>query len=220
MNKILKKKKCRNCCIEKSISEFKTSNRSKDGHAVNCRNCAEKYAKQERDRYNQNEEYRDEKLKSQLNRYHTDEDYKKKVNKDRSKRYLEQYKKDSEFRKKVNKNRSEKLLNKYHDDPKHKVHVNISSQIRQSIKKQKNGQSWEKLVGYSLKELIVHLESQFEDGMTWDNYGEWHIDHKVPKSWFKYTSYEEANFKKCWSLENLKPMWASDNILKGNRYSD
>ena len=51
--------------------------------------------------------------------------------------------------------------------------------------------------------------------MTWDNYGKWHIDHIVPISVFNYTKTEHEDFKRCWALGNLRPLWAFDNISKG-----
>lgn len=58
----------------------------------------------------------------------------------------------------------------------------------------------------------------FQPGMTWENYGKWHIDHKTPDSWFQYNSINDDGFKKSWALENLQPMWAKDNLSKGNKY--
>jgi hypothetical protein len=71
---------------------------------------------------------------------------------------------------------------------------------------------------YSIEQLKSHLESKFQLGMTWDNYGQWHIDHIKPESWFKYDSIDDESFKKCWSLDNLQPMWAIENIKKSNKY--
>jgi len=62
-----------------------------------------------------------------------------------------------------------------------------------------------------------HLEKQFKDGMTWDNYGDWHIDHIRPISSFNFKSYEDKEFKECWDLNNLQPLWAEENIRKHNR---
>jgi hypothetical protein len=78
---------------------------------------------------------------------------------------------------------------------------------------------WAEIVGYSTADLRAHLEKQFSDGMTWENYGRfgWHIDHIIPISAFNFKSYDDVDFKRCWSLENLRPMWWSENILKGNR---
>ena len=76
-------------------------------------------------------------------------------------------------------------------------------------------------LGYTPEELIRHLENSFQPGMTWDNYGKiWHIDHVKPDSWFSYSSIEDTNFKTSWSLENLQPLWARDNMVKGNRFGE
>jgi len=73
-------------------------------------------------------------------------------------------------------------------------------------------------LGYTFNDLRNHLESKFESGMTWDNYGEWHIDHITPESWFSYTEIDSDQFRQCWSLENLQPMWAAQNRRKNNLY--
>lgn len=75
------------------------------------------------------------------------------------------------------------------------------------------------ILGYTLEDLKKHLENKFQPGMTWENYGiEWHIDHIKPDSWFNYSSTEDLSFKECWSLSNLQPLWAKDNLKKGNRF--
>ena len=76
------------------------------------------------------------------------------------------------------------------------------------------------LLGYTIDELIKHLESKFQPGMSWGNYGRagWHIDHIKPDSWFIYSSTEDQGFKDSWSLNNLQPMWESDNCSKGDRF--
>jgi len=50
--------------------------------------------------------------------------------------------------------------------------------------------------------------------VTWDNYGEWHIDHIIPKSIFNYTDVIHIDFKRCWALDNLRPLWAMENLKK------
>lgn len=72
-------------------------------------------------------------------------------------------------------------------------------------------------LGYSIHHLKEYLESKFLEGMSWDNYGAWHIDHIKPCSLFDQS--DESQFKECWSLSNLQPLWASDNIRKSNRYA-
>jgi hypothetical protein len=74
------------------------------------------------------------------------------------------------------------------------------------------------LLPYSLEELILHLESQFKEGMIWDNYGEWHVDHIKPMASFNIQSPEDKSFQECWSLDNLQPLWGVENLSKGSRY--
>jgi hypothetical protein len=94
--------------------------------------------------------------------------------------------------------------------------------LQQCLREKREGKGrrpWESLVGYDLDSLKRVLESKFLPGMSWENYGKtgWHIDHKVPQSWFHYESTDDWQFKVCWSLANLQPMWAHENYSKGNR---
>ena len=90
----------------------------------------------------------------------------------------------------------------------------MSSGVNGSLRDSKGGKSWQDFVPYTLEELMAHLERQFLPGMTWGNRGEWHIDHIVPQSAFSFTSAEDEDFRACWALCNLRPLWAKDNILK------
>lgn len=77
----------------------------------------------------------------------------------------------------------------------------------------KKSNSTIEMLGYSADDLRKHLESLFSEGMSWDNWGEWHIDHKVPVSKFdKETPMSVVN-----SLFNLQPLWSLDNLLKSNK---
>jgi hypothetical protein len=90
----------------------------------------------------------------------------------------------------------------------------ISQGMCVSLKGNKNGAHWEDIAGYSLNELKIHLGKLFEPGMSFENYGKWHIDHIIPKSVFNFKSPDDIDFKKCWALSNLQPLWAIDNIRK------
>lgn len=70
-------------------------------------------------------------------------------------------------------------------------------------------------LGYSLQDLIAHLEARFSEGMSWENYGQWHVDHKRPCASFDLT--QEDQFAECWALDNLQPLWAEANVRKGAR---
>ncbi len=72
-------------------------------------------------------------------------------------------------------------------------------------------------VGCSKEELISHLESKFTEGMSWENYGKWHIDHIKPVCLFDLTKNEEIF--KMMNYSNLQPLWAKDNRVKNKKFS-
>ena len=90
----------------------------------------------------------------------------------------------------------------------------IADDIRSSLLRNGKSKKVEQLLGYTIEELHIHLERQFTKGMTWDKFmnGEIHIDHILPKKSFDLNSHDE--WKSCWSLPNLRPMWAKDNRAK------
>ena len=95
----------------------------------------------------------------------------------------------------------------------------MSTAIYRALKGEKNGTKWQILVGYKLKDLKQHLEALFQDDMSWDNYGsKWHVDHVKPKSLFNYSCPDDLEFMECWGLQNLQPLWAEENMAKGNKY--
>jgi hypothetical protein len=71
------------------------------------------------------------------------------------------------------------------------------------------------MLGYTRDDLVAHLERQFLKGMSWDNYGEWHIDHIIPLSSFTIEDWGDSQFVKAWALPNLRPLWAYENHKKG-----
>lgn len=108
---------------------------------------------------------------------------------------------------------------RHYNQPTNRLSNCISRRIRYSLKEPKNGRSWESLVGYTLADLMLHLESQFTKGMAWENYGRsgWHVDHIKPISHFNFESYDDPEFLECWALWNLRPLWAEENLSRGNR---
>lgn len=71
------------------------------------------------------------------------------------------------------------------------------------------------IVLFTREQFTSHIQSLFVDGMTWDNHGDWHIDHIKPIATFDLTNKEQLI--ECWSLSNLQPLWAKDNLTKGTR---
>jgi len=109
--------------------------------------------------------------------------------------------------------------NKVLSDAQKKIRHNVRSLVYQKLLNRgltKNNSTFAAL-GYSPEELIQHLESRFQPGMSWGNYGSWHIDHIIPDSRFQYSSMCEDGFKHSWSLGNLQPLWAYDNLRKSNK---
>ena len=72
------------------------------------------------------------------------------------------------------------------------------------------------LTGISIAELKAYLENQFSNGMTWENRGQWHIDHIRPCASFDFTDPEQQ--RECFHYTNLQPLWAEDNLAKSDRW--
>lgn len=101
--------------------------------------------------------------------------------------------------------------------PTYAVAARMSASIYEALRLVKAGRSWETLVGYSLADLSRHLERQFDGRMQWNNYGSWHIDHIRPISSFHFASAEDQEFRDCWALTNLRPLWAENNLAKSGK---
>lgn len=100
-----------------------------------------------------------------------------------------------------------------------RLNDSVSAYVRGCLKGRKAGASWESLLGYTLSELMGHLEARFVEGMSWENYGEWHIDHIRPVASFTFSTATDDDFRQCWSLGNLQPLWAIDNARKNSHWN-
>jgi hypothetical protein len=146
------------------------------------------------------------------------------ANKDKLKKYKKIYRETNKKKiknwskayQKINKEKLNARAKVYREAPKSKLSRNISRAIHKALAENKKGRHWEDLVGYTAEKLKKHLEKQFVNGMSWENYGKdgWHLDHKIPISVFNFTKSEHRDFKRCWALKNLQPMWALDNLEK------
>jgi len=135
-------------------------------------------------------------------------------NKEHYKQYDKQYYQDNKEKK------LEQQRNRKANDPVYALRCNISATIANALKRNdgsKQGESVMKYLPYTIPELEDHLESQFVEGMSWENRSEWHIDHIYPHSLLPYDSMTHPNFQKAWALSNLQPLWASENQSKGNK---
>ena len=109
--------------------------------------------------------------------------------------------------------------NRKANDPLYKLISNFRTAIYQVLKEnnvEKNKHYFD-ILKYTPEDLIQHLEKQFTGNMTWENYGEWHVDHKKPITSFNFQEMGDDEFMKCWSLDNLQPLWGEENIRKSNK---
>jgi len=90
--------------------------------------------------------------------------------------------------------------------------ISITTSFRRAIRGKQLG-SASKWIGCSKQFLKDYLASLFTEGMSWDNYGEWHIDHIIPQAYFDFNNPDEVRM--CWNYRNLQPLWGHDNVEKG-----
>lgn len=98
--------------------------------------------------------------------------------------------------------------------PANRLRKSCSDAVRRMLKGHKPNGAWTSTVDYTMPELMDHLERQFTRGMTWDNYGKWHIDHIIPLASFEITDAECDDFHRAFALANLRPLWGKDNMKK------
>ena len=109
------------------------------------------------------------------------------------------------------------IINRKKIDPLFKLKINIRGLIGISIKNQgytKKSKTSD-ILCISFEDFKLHIESMFQENMSWENHGEWHLDHKIPISWGE----TEEEVIKLNHYTNFQPLWAIDNLIKGNRYS-
>jgi hypothetical protein len=224
---------CRVCGIEKPIEMFRKYKII--FHRYTCTKCENKRT---RELYKENpiknkiskDKYRSIETNKDKERKYAREYYKKDFIKNHEKHILrsrEQYYKHRDKnleRHKIWSKNNKEIIKKYslkHNSYiKNRLKNSMSGSIRSSLKYHggnKRKRRWEDIVGYTTDELKNHLEKQFTEGMSWDNYGEWWIDHIIPQSVFNYEDVNHVDFKRCWALSNLQPMWRIENIRKSNK---
>lgn len=101
----------------------------------------------------------------------------------------------------------------------YKLTGNIQGRIKQSLKRNLKSKNTIELIGCTIEELKLHIENQFKDGMTWENYGfyTWHIDHIRPCASFDLSDPEQQ--KICFNYKNMQPLWAHENLSKHAKYN-
>lgn len=104
-----------------------------------------------------------------------------------------------------------------YENPSSKLRTLISNAVYVSLKGITKSRPTFTLLGYTRAQLMSHLQRQFIRGMSWKNYGDWHVDHIIPMAAFKIVSCECPEFKAAWALANLRPLWAEDNLAKSKK---
>lgn len=193
---------CNKCQLEKSLDCFYKDKATKDGLYSMCKECKNELRKQH---------YKNNREKS----INYSKQYRQ-TNKDKIAEYDKQH--YQKVKTQIRQRKNQYQLNRRKNNPAIKLRHNISNIICLALNGRKNGKSMLKYIPYTIQDLKNHLESQFDSNMSWDNYGSyWQIDHIYPQSKLPYTSMEDENFKKCWSLNNLRPLEGVANRKKSNK---
>jgi len=181
----MKTKICTKCKKKKFIEEFCVNRAVKDGLNSRCKECVKQYNKQ----YYKNNP---EKFKEHNKQYY-------KANKEK---YNENAMKVYHKKKLTAKGQLEYLMATL-----------VSRLLKGTIK---SSPTLEETMDCTSQQILDHFQSLFLPGMTWANYGtKWETDHIIAKVHFHYSDITDPQFKKCWSLKNLQPLWKADNQRKG-----
>ena len=199
---------CKRCHIDKVESDFYTAKSNKTGLTGSCKECIKK---QTTNRYYKCKEEDPEKWRGimdgclEYNRNH------KKQRKSTNHKYNN--KRESKDK------RNLQRKGKRDTDVNYKITELLRGRVGRSIllKRGYRSEKTKELIGCSAEFIKHHIESQFTEGMSWENHGifGWHIDHILPIDSFDLG--DEEQIKKCFHWTNLQPLWAEDNWRKGNK---
>jgi hypothetical protein len=207
---------CSKCKEEKELCFFGLDKRSKDGVRCHCNECRKIESKEYRTK-------NPEKRKETLKKFYENNKEKELL---RFKKYREENpEKRKETCRKYNQNNKEKTnefarlwkKNARINNPIYKLISNLRSRTKDYLRRNEinSNSNIKNIIGCTPEFLKEPLESQFKDGMTWENYNfyGWHIDHIIPLSSAKN---EEEIYKLC-HYTNLQPLWAKENLSKGSK---
>ena len=204
-------KKCSKCHIKQDICFFGKDSKRKDGLKLHCNNCRKK----------ESLNYR---INNKEKRQKTQKKYKLLNPEYYSKYYVDHKEEIKEYNKNYYETNKEILINKMSQYTSNRKKTDILFKLFHVVRnrvykiiKVKNINKQNKtfdIVGCSPNQLKEHLEKKFNGGMTWDNYGKWHIDHIIPLS---SANNKDEVYKLCHHT-NLQPLWAEDNLKKSNRF--
>lgn len=229
------KKTCSRCKRLLLFNCFNKDRYARNGFAFQCKECKKLDYQNNKKKIKEHmrQYYRDnkEKITEKHKQYYYDNreeilEYHQKRKEDRKQYYQnnkERIAKQSREYRQNNKDKRNERNKRIRKNPIFRLNHNLGKAIYKSLRIQgisKNGRIWESFVNFTLEELTAHLEGLFQDRMTWKNHGKWQIDHIKPISLFNFENVNDPEFKECWSLNNLQPLWARDNQSKGNKFKE
>ena len=229
-------KTCTKCKIEQNINQFGIKNNYHDGLNPWCKTCKKGHAKlnylKNKDKIKQKAKEYYSLNKEQILNFSEEKrqkrnEYKRNWNKENNdlvKKYISNYRKQKSDRiskrKKEYRENNKELTNKTRKNwikknPIAKLGVSVRKRLGEylRLKGYKKSYKFEQYIGCDKNTLIAHIESKFTDGMTWDNHGDWHLDHIIPLA---SATTEQELYSLC-HYTNLQPLWGIDNIKKGCR---
>jgi len=167
------------------------------------------YRKKNKERIlKQQKEYR---YKNREVRLHDQKEYYQ-LHKDEKKEYDKKY--NQLNKDKIKKQKRRYRRKQYRENLNCRLLCVMSTRIRRALNGTvKKSEKTIVMVGCSIENLKQHLEEQFKEGMSWDNYGEWQIDHIRPCASFDLSKSSEQH--QCFNYLNLQPLWRSENANKG-----
>ena len=228
---------CKKCTDEKNKAYFKTEKgkavqrevTKKSNGSEKRKQCAREHAQSDKFKDTQKAYRSSDQYRETLKRHYQTPEYKEKRKKfgrsEKCRLKGARYRQSDSYKERMKSEKHKEQVKKYKEKrlqfEGERLRCSISRYIAYSLRGKKNGRKWESLVGYDLKELMIHLEKQFTEGMSWENYGmgkgKWTVDHIIPHSAFGYISSSDLDFKRCWALENLRPMWGAANASKADK---
>jgi hypothetical protein len=180
------------------------------------KNNRDKRNKMDSEYYHKNKDYFKEKGKKyHRQRWDSDPEHREKINNASKERFQDLYYNDEEYRQKCIDSQVEYHRTRYHTDELYKFKTDIRRTVYRAFKRKgfdKNSES-RQILGAEWDVIKDYIESQFSEGMTWDNYGEWVFDHKIPVSICK-TEEETIRLN---HYTNFQPLWLKENLFKSDK---
>lgn len=195
---------CLGCAEFKCWGNFTKAAKGHNGRASRCRDCAKAYYQRNRAVIAERTAKRYKAKKSSIIAY---------VRKHYQENRAEILEKQKAYRATPKAKENDK---RFRNRPERRMSNAIRCGIRKALKGGRKSEPTWKMLGYSLQDFVEHIERQFVDGMSWDNYGQWHIDHIVPVTSFSHLPPNEC-VKRAWHLPNLRPLWALENMRKNGK---